>query len=101
MGFSSDNFIMGDHYDGYLVSLVQIGEYLNDLVTQYAVQIPCRLISHDDGGIAHDGSGNGDALSLTSRQLVWIMSFSMGQFHPGQGFLGFFSPFPGRCTPIK
>ena len=51
-------------------ALLQVEEQVHDLGADRHVERRQRLVEDDDLGILGDGTGDGDALALTARQLV-------------------------------
>ena len=76
---------MGDHHDGGAL-LVQLGEQLHYLQTILGVKVTRRLIGQDQLGVHHDGTGNGDALLLTARELLRKVVCAVADGHPAQHF---------------
>ena len=44
------------------------------------VEVPGGLVRQDDGGIVHQGAGDGDALALTAGQLVGLVVHALPEF---------------------
>ena len=55
--------------------------------TILGVEVTSRLVGEDELGIHHDGSGNGDALLLTARELLRKVMGAMTDGHAAQYLL--------------
>jgi hypothetical protein len=49
---------------------IELGQQLQNVLSCYAIEIACRLVGYDEQRPVHDRSGNGYALSFTSRELA-------------------------------
>src|SRR5574344_1290061 len=81
-------FIMGHHYDGAAVFLVQFVQQVHHLSAHFGIQITRRLIGQDDVGIADDGAGDGYTLTLTTAQLGGEVAHAVAQSHLFQYLFG-------------
>src|SRR6266496_770070 len=61
--------VVRDHHDGLLEFLVQPLEQRQDFLGRFPVQVPGRLVRHEDRGVGGDGPRDGDALLLAAREL--------------------------------
>lgn len=61
--------VVGYHYDGAAVLLVELVEQVHDLDTHLGVQVTGRLIGEDDVGVTYDRTGDGHALALAAGEL--------------------------------
>ena len=75
LGVTGISLRVGDHHDGSAL-LVQLCQELHHFETILGVEVTSRLVGEDELGIHHDGSGNGDALLLTARELLREVTFS-------------------------
>ena len=62
--------VVGNHHDRFLEILIQALQNLKHLGCRVAIEIACRFVSQQQGGIAHDCASNRDALFLTARELL-------------------------------
>ena len=65
LGIASIALGVGHHQDGSAF-LVQLGEQLHHFQTVLRVEVTCRLVSQNQLGIHHNGTGNGYTLLLTA-----------------------------------
>ena len=65
-------------------SSVQLAEQLEDGRAGRRVQVPGRLVGHDQGGPAGQGPGDGGALLLAARQLVRPVPDAVAQARPAR-----------------
>ncbi len=64
--------LMGHHHNGFSLGM-QLFQDPYDLVLAFSVQIPRRLVSHDDQRIVDQGPGNGHPLLLAAGQFIGPM----------------------------
>lgn len=56
--------------DNGRTKIVDLLENLDNVVCVYRVEVSCRLVRDDEIGLVDDGSGNGDSLLFSARELV-------------------------------
>ena len=61
--------VVGHHQDRLLVLAHEHVEELQDLAGALAVEVAGRLVAEQEGGVGHDGAGDGHALELAAREL--------------------------------
>ena len=71
--------VVGYHYDGAAVLLVELVKQVHDLDTHLGVQVTGRLIGEDDVGVTYDRTGDGHTLSLTTGKLRRKMAHTVAQ----------------------
>ncbi len=67
-----DAQVMGDEEVGQAVLALQLYEQVQDLRLDRDVEGARRLVQHHEVGLQGDGAGDGDALPLAPRELVWV-----------------------------
>ena len=71
--------VVGYHYDGAAVLLVELVEQVHDLDTHLGVQVTGRLIGEDDVGVTYDRTGDGHALALAAGELRREMAHTVAE----------------------
>ena len=71
--------VVGYHYDGAAILLVELVEQVHDLDTHLGVQVTGRLIGEDDVGVTYDRTGDGHTLALTAGELRREMAHTVAQ----------------------
>jgi hypothetical protein len=79
-GVKGNLFFVGDHDDG-VSTPGQFFEEAEDLDAGLGIQIPGGLVGQDDGRRVYQGSGDGDALTLSARQFVRTMMHAVTEAH--------------------
>src|SRR5580693_74680 len=79
--------VVGYHHDGGAVP-VQLVEKFQEGRAGDGVQVPGRLVGHDQGGPPGQGPGDGGALPLAARELVRPVVLAVAQPDPLDGRLG-------------
>lgn len=64
---------MGDHDECGALFAVELDEEVEDDATVGGVEIAGGLVGEEDGGLGHEGAGEGDALLLTTTELDWVV----------------------------
>ena len=59
---------MSDHDDSFL--LCQLSNGVHQLFLVFRVHVGRGLVQNDDGGVLHHGTGDGDALFFTAREMT-------------------------------
>jgi len=79
--------VVGDDHDGRagLVELVDQGQ---DGLPGGLVEVPGRLVSEHDGGLADQGPGDGDSLSLPAGELRGAGPAALGEANQVEGING-------------
>jgi len=86
-GEPRDIEFVGDHDDGDAL-IVQLLEYTHDLDAGLGVQISSRFIGQEQGGPVHQSAGDGYALLLAARKLVWMMIGAFAEADEIKSLLG-------------
>ena len=91
---------MSDHDEGGAFLAVEFDEEVEDDATVGGVEIAGGLVGEEDGGLGHEGAGEGDALLLTAAELDGIVGGAVeeadlieelaGTGHAVAGFAGEF-----------
>src|SRR5439155_13350629 len=68
MGARCDVVLVGDQNDSVACPLQPV-EQVHDFDAGSRVQVAGRLVGQDDGGMVHQGAGDGDALALPAGEL--------------------------------
>src|SRR5580658_10375070 len=92
--------VVGDHHDGRTVP-VQLVEQFQKGRAGGGVQVPGRLVGHDQGGPPGQGPGDGGTLLLASRQLVRPVPKAMAHPDPFQGRLRQPTALGGPLAPVE
>ena len=71
------------HYNGSTF-LIQFGKEVHYFLSVLGVEVTRRFIGKDELGICYHGTGNGYALLLTPRELLWIVLGTMADVHAFQ-----------------
>ena len=87
--------VVGDEDDGASFGMQLLEQYQN-LERSTGVQVTRSFVCQDNGGIVHQGAGDGYALHLTAGHLIGLMFQSVAQPHGLQGFDGTSPPFGSR-----
>lgn len=61
--------------------LVKIGQQLHDFVTVGGIEVTGRFIGQDKLGVIDDGAGDGDALLLTTGELLGVVVTTVHDLH--------------------
>ena len=87
MGVLGDVRLVGDEDDGvaFGVKLVEEG---HDLVAGLGVEVSGGLVGEDDGRVVDEGTGDGDALSLTAGELVGLVQHAGAEVDVLEGGFG-------------
>ena len=75
-------FIVGYHYDGAPVFLVQSMQQLHHFRSHFGVQVTGRLIGEDYLRIADNGACDGNTLALTAGELCRHVAHTVAQAFP-------------------
>lgn len=92
---------MGDHDDGASVFLVQFVEQFHDFGSHLGVQVTGRLVGKDDVGVADDGTGDGDTLTLAARELRREVAHAVREADLFEHGDGGFTAFLGADLTVK
>ena len=77
---------MADEKIGQIFLALQLPQQINDLCLDSSVQRRSGLIEDDKTRFENHGPGQGNALALTARELVWVTMAAFGvESHLGQG----------------
>src|SRR5580700_2120086 len=79
--------IVGDDHDRRAL-LMQFAQQFEDRSARCGVQVPGRLVGHDQGGPAGEGARDGGALLLTAGKLIRPVPDTRTQSHPLDRRLG-------------
>ncbi len=93
--------VVGYHYDGAAVLLVELVEQVHDLDTHLGVQITGRLIGEDDVGVTYDRAGDGYTLALTAGELRREVAHTVAQADLLKYGLGQLATLRGRDLAIE
>lgn len=74
---------VGNEDDGGFLLAGEPGDELDDGGAGGRVEIACRFIGEEDGGLMDEGPGEGGALELSARELVGPMMETVGQADGG------------------
>ena len=66
------HLIVGDIDEGGLEFLMEFGDLRSHLGAQFGVQVRKRLIQQEDFRVTHDGTAQGDTLSLAAGHCLWL-----------------------------
>ena len=77
-------FVMGDDNQGAPVLPGHVKQQLNDRLTGVRVEVPCRLIGVENGGIVDERAGDGHTLLLAPAELGGEMLQSLLKADPLQ-----------------
>ena len=73
-------FGVSDHDDRSPL-FVQVGEQLHHFVAVGGVEVSGRFVRQDQLGVVHHGAGYGDALLLTTRELLGVVVAAVHDLH--------------------
>ena len=99
MGIFGDVGLVGDEDDGVAAG-VEIVEEGHDLVAGFGIEISGGLVGEDDGGLVDEGAGDGDALTLTTGELVGFVHHASAEVDAFEHGLGACGAFGGGCAVI-
>ena len=94
-------FVVSNHYDGASVFLVQFVEEFHHFGTHLRVEVTRRFVGKDDFRIAHDGTGDGHTLALTTGELCWHVLHTVAEAYTFQYLLGKGGAFRGRHLAVE
>src|SRR6267142_3158996 len=96
VGASRGPRVVRQHDDRLVVLLVQAVEQDEDLLGALRVQVPGRLVGHQDQRIGDDGPRDGDALLLAAGQLAGVVIDAVRQADDRQRHLHVLVALPAR-----
>ena len=70
---------MGYHDNCLPLLAVEGLKQIQNLISCLTVQVACGLVTEEQGGVRHDGSGDADPLLLATRKSAGIMPGPVGQ----------------------
>ena len=63
------------HHNNSITGLVNTMKFLHDGFRTFGIETTGRLIGENDFRISDQGASDGDALLLTTGELIWIIIF--------------------------
>ena len=81
VGNRGESLVVGDDDKGLSELVAQVKEQLMQFFLVLRVKRAGRFIGEDDGRVVYQGTGHGDALFLTTRELVGLVGGAVREFH--------------------
>ncbi len=83
----SQMLVVGDDDKGLAILVAEVEEELVELLLVLRVERARWLVSEDDARVVDEGTGNGDALFLATRELVGLVAGTIGEAHEAEQLL--------------
>jgi hypothetical protein len=71
--------VMGDHEQGDILLLMQVGEYGHNILTGMGIEVTGRLIGQDNRRVFGQSAGDGDPLLFTAGEFGRSMIHTVGE----------------------
>src|SRR5258705_13342230 len=75
--------LVRDHDDGHAEGVLNFAEEEEDLFAGGAVEISCRLVGEEDGGLIYERAGQGAALLFAAGEFAGAMLAAGGEAEGG------------------